>query len=246
MIWLRKDPLYAMPALREAMQRHKNKANGPRGFYSGILQHMRALPELRQPLLDLATEPTLKLVYLQFAVTEEDFKKALGLLLEQQPSLASLGPTDQKVLFRLWYQRGDKAALVKALEENPQWKVNGWLVLADDRASKGDFEGAYALATDYLPKPAVGESLRNADLAQLRRDFLFNPTDIARGIRLAAALRSKSLLDEALSTLDKVSGLPGAPASVFYEQALIFARKSDYQKAWDRLKAYIDTLPRDS
>jgi O-antigen ligase/tetratricopeptide (TPR) repeat protein len=245
-IWLKHAPLYAIPALREAMQRDKVRAYGLWGFYGAMLQQLRDFPELGHPLLDLATEPKLKLVYLYYCVTDTDFKAALAALMEQAPNLDSLASPERRQLFRLWYDKGDRKELIAKLEKNAEWKADGWPIVAEDLASKGDFRAAYQVATDYLTPPLESQGTRDSDLAQLRRDFLFNPTDIARGLRLYGALRAKGMIDDAIYTLEKVARLPEPPPSVIYEQAVMYARKNDYSKAWERMKAYLAVVPKDA
>lgn len=245
-IWLKFNPIYSIPAIREAMQRDKSRSYGYWGYYTRMLPQMANYPELRIPLLDLANDPKLKLHYLSNAVTETDFQTALASLLEQAPNLESLSSPERRQLFRLWYDRGDRKSLISKLEKNTEWRADGWQILAENSAATGDFKGAYQVVSDNLPPPMENQGTRDSDLAQLRRDFLFNPTDIARGLRLYGALRAKGMIDDAIYTLEKVSKLPEPPSSVIYEQAVMYARKDDYSKAWERMKTYLATIPKDT
>ena len=238
------QPLYAVPAIREAITRDHVRSQE---FYSLSLSYMNTFPELRQPLRLLATEPKQKLLYLAYAKDQKDFDSVLHILLEETPTLDAITSADRRTLFRLWYQFGDRARLISILEKNPEWRQQGWSVLAEHRAIAGDYRGAYQLAAEALEVPAKAASGHGSDLSQMRRSFLNNPTDVERGLELYEVYKSRdATLDDASITLEKVARLPNAPIRVLYEQAVIFARKGDYAKAWGKMKAYIDQLPRDS
>ncbi len=238
-IWFKYHPEYALPAIREAMRRDRV---GAYSSYQFLLSRLPDFPELRDSIRSLANEPKLKLYYLQSALDEKDFTAELTKLLDEQPNLESFTQTDRRMLFWSWYQKGDKAKLISLLEQNAEWRTDGWSILANFKASKNDFRGAYQLALDNLIPPSGGAVIRNGDVGQLRRTFFLNPLDLARGLDLYEAQKAKGLLDEALATLEKLASLPGTTPKITYEQAIIQARKGDYAKAWDRMNAYISLL----
>ena len=244
-LWLKHQPIYSLPALREAMLRDRGHAYGAKGFYEVALTQMRDFRELRTPLLHLATEPKLKLAYLNHALDDDDFNAALAALLDQAPNLETLSSAERRQLFRLWYDRGDKADLIAKLEKDADWRTDGWQVMAENAASKGEFKTAYQIASDNIPVPNETEATRDGNIPQLRREFLFNPTDVGRGLRLYGAQRAKGLIDDAVITLEKVARLPDPPASIIYEQAVMYSRKEDYVRAWERMKTYLSGLPKD-
>ncbi len=235
-VWLQYYPAYAPAAWREAMRRDSEFASL---FYANNLATLREHPELRSALRSLATTPRLKLDYL-ISCNGEDFAVALAELLEIQPTLEGFSSFERYRLFHFWYTIGDRKQLIARLEQEASWRADGWPLLAQDLTARGDFRGAYKLAFEYLPPPARGGSAGKGDLAQLRRDFLFHPTDFNYGFVLAEAESSKGLISDALVTLDKVSQLPNAPDRVLYEQAVLLSRKGDHAAAWNKMRSYID------
>jgi len=238
-IWFRYHPEYALPAVREAMRRDRA---GAFSAYQYLLIKLVEFPNLRDSVRSLAIEPKLKLAYLQSALDANDFSEELRELLDMQPNLESFTPLERRTLFRSWYEKGDKVKLVSALEQNNDWKRDGWPTLANDRASKSDFKGAFQLAFDHLIPPLGGAVTRNSDISQLRRTFFLNPLDLGRGLDLYEAEKAKGLLDDALVTLEKLAQLPGSTPKVVYEQAIIQSKKGDYVKAWDRITTYISLI----
>jgi len=236
-VWLKYHPTYAPAAWREAMRRDSTQADA---FYvNGALSALREHPEIRPALRSLATTPKQKLGYLT-TCGKEDFSEALVDLLEIQPDLEDFSPDERLRLFQSWYDVGDRKQLIARLEQDAAWCAEGWPVLAQDRAAQGDFRGAYQLALKYLPSPAESRASRDGDLAKLRKDFLFHPTDFNYGFALFEAESRKDLIDDALVTLDKISQIPDAPARVLYEQAVLLSRKGDDAAAWEKMKAYIE------
>lgn len=236
LIWARYHPAYAPAAWREAMRRNSSRADE---FYRLALESLREHPEIRSALRNLASTPKQKLRYLG-SCTAAEFADALAELLEAQPTLQNFSSDERLGLFNIWFAIGDRNQLVARLEQDPTWRSAGWPVLAQARAAQDDFRGAYQLAVENLPPPAESSASRKGDLAQLRRDFLFHPTDFSYGFALFEAESSKGLINEALITLEKISQLPNAPARVLYEQATLLSRKGDHAAAWEKMKAYIE------
>jgi len=241
-IWFRYQPEYALPAIREAMRRDHVSAFS---VYQYLISKLTEFPNLRNSVRSLALEPKLKLAYLLSTLEEKDFSEELRALLDMQPNLESFTSLERRMLFSAWYQKGDKARLISLLEQNNDWKKDGWPILANDKASKSDFKGAFQMAIDHLFAPPGGAIARNSDISQLRRTFFLNPLDLGRGLDLFEAEKSKGLLDDALATLDKLAPLPGSTLKVTYEQAIIQSKKGDFVKAWDRINAYITLVGTD-
>jgi hypothetical protein len=234
-LWLKYHPGYALPALREAMKRLKERGLE---FYNNVLVGVAGNPELRRKMLDLATEPKYKLSYL-FSVEGKEFFDCLEKLLEQDPRLETLTPEERLSLFKLWYQRGERPRLLRMLAEDKGWRADGWPVLAEDLATKGDFRGAWQLAMDAIRPPTYKPVSRGGDIAELSRSFTMHPTDSSYGLELYELQKSRGLWDDALMTLDKLSHLPEAPKRFLYEQSVILERKGDYVRAWEKMKQYM-------
>jgi hypothetical protein len=236
LVWLQYYPAYAPAAWREAMRRDVSQADE---FYVSAFLSLREHPEIRPAVRGLAMTARQKLDYI-VSCGPKDFTEAVADLLEAQPTLENFSPDERLRLFDTWFAVGDRSQLIARLENDANWRSSGWPVLAKCRAAQGDYLGAYRLALEYLPPPAAGSGSRSSDLAQLRRDFLFHPTDFNYGFALFEAESAKGLISDALDTLDKVAQLPNAPSRVLYEQAVLLSRKGDYAAAWEKMKAYIE------
>lgn len=234
--WLRYYPAYAVPALREAMKRFKERSQE---FYNTVLASLYEHPDLRRQLADLATDPKYKLTYLSYAADGQDFNRCLDSLLEQDPKLDTLTPDERLALFQLWYQRGDRARLLRMLGQEIAWRKSGWPVLSEDLAAKGDYKGAWQLASENVEPPLGRPFERNGDIPQLSRAFLMHPTDASYGLELYDTQKAKGLFDDALMTLGKLAQLPDPPKRLLYEESQILAKKGDFAKAWEKMSQYL-------
>ena len=241
--WMHYDPVYGLPAAREALRRHPQRSVE---FFANFLGHVTAHPELRPHFRAMAaSDPKLRLAYLS-STTGEEFKMELQALLDAYPELEVYTDRERLQLFQLWHARGDAAELLNALESNPSWREDGWTVLATQKAKDGNFRAAFELAMSHVSLPSESGARRKGSLAELNRVFLYNPTDISRGLDLYDAQRTQGLYDAALATLDQLSAVPQAPAKVLYERAVIFAKKGDYAKAWDAVQDYMKRVEKPS
>lgn len=229
-IWLRHNPHYALIAWRDLMRRW------PSFNYSGFLQHAKEHPELLGPLWSLATTVNLKMEYLSYVTTREEFDRCLRSLLTQQPELTGLEPVQRERLFNIWYERGNQAALIAALESTPKWRDDGWRILAEHYARNSDFKRACETVVPYLPSIIRTAPGTSTDIPNLERALLYNPTDARRGIDLFQAQKTQGDVDGALRTLEKVSAIPNAPPYVRQEIAALYIIKQDFRRAWEQLR----------
>lgn len=234
LLWIRYRPKYSIPAWRQALERDHSRASQ---FFTTLCSYLESEPELRTSVRDLATDPRLKLAYLDYA-TSDDFAPVLQELLRMQPALNLFTSEERLKLFRLWHEKGDRSSLLDALDRNPAWRATGWPILASDSASAGDFKRACHIAMENVTPTIDGTTRRTGSLEQLRQAFLFHSTDYSYGLDLYEAEKAKNLMDDALRTLEKVSQIPGAPRKYLFDQAVLLIRKDDYAKAWDKLRAY--------
>lgn len=240
LLWMRYRPKYSIPAWRQALERDHARASQ---FFATLCGFLPNEPELRASVRDLATDPRLKLAYLDYA-TSEDFAPALQALLHLHPALNLFTPEELLKLFRLWYAHGDRSTLLNALDRNPTWRTAGWPILASDSAAAGDYKRACQLVMENVTPTIDGTTRRTGSLEQLRHAFLLHSTDYSYGLDLYEAEKAKNLMDDALRTLEKVSQIPGAPQRYLYDQAVLLIRKDDYAKAWDKLCAYLELRDR--
>ena len=232
-IWLAYEPRLAVPAWREFLAR--NPVNKP-DHYQAMLMDTSRIPGMHEQLRTLATSADLQLIYLQYS--QGDFKTTLSSMLANSNILDGLDPEDRTRFLRLWQERGDRDALRAFLEKNALLHVDGWQLLAEERARVGEFQSAYELAVKFIPIPTSPTAAGIENIAQLEKNFLFNQTDPRRGVDLYFAQKARGQLNEALGTLEKISVLPNAPGYLKYEMASIHALKQDHRTAWELLHAY--------
>lgn len=236
MLWMKYRPKYSVPAWRLAVERDRPRANQ---FFITLCTFLKTEPELRTSVRELATDARLKLAYLDYA-TSEEFDPVLRELLQLQPTLNLFTPEERLKLFRQWYERGDRATLLTALDRNPTWRTDGWPILASDRAAAGDYKRACQVVMENVIPPSEGTSRRTGTLEQLRHAFVLHSTEYSYGLDLYEAEKGKNLMEDALHTLEQISQIHGAPRKYLYEQAVMLSRKGDPAKAWDKMCAYLE------
>ncbi len=229
-IWLDYNPSFALIAWRDVLRRW------PGYNYWAMLQHARQHPELLEPLWSLATTANLKMEYLYQVTSREEFDVCLRSLLTQQPDLEGLEPAQRERLFGIWYQHGNPAALVSALETNRKWRDDGWRLLAEHYARNSDFQRACQTVIPYLPSVIRTAPGTSTDIPALERALLYNPTDARRGIDLFQAQKTQGDIDGALRTLEKVAAIPNAPPYIRQEIAALYIMKQDFRRAWEQLR----------
>lgn len=236
-IWLDYNPVYGVAALREAMKRDPASAST---YFGHRTWRVEAYPALRPHFFAIAaSDPKLTLAYLQYASPSE-FNWLLNALLGQHPTLAVFTPQEKLRTFQIWSEKGDVAKLIRMLEDNLEWRREGWTVLATQKAKEGDFQGAYDLAMHHVRVPTkLGSASVEADkVPDLAKKFDRNPADILQGFVLYEAQRKHDRDDEARATLERLAQLPTVPARVYFERATLFAEKSDYTRAWEGIIEY--------
>lgn len=237
--WQYYKPVNGIPAMREAMRRDPLSVNFN---YEMRLSGMLTAPELRPHFYAMAeSDPKLTLAYLPFA-TPTEFSRLIERILASYPTLAMYSKKEQQRLFKVWYEKGDQEQLIRLLQENLEWRTQGWRVLAEHKAKSGDFRAAYELVLSSVPSPTKIIASSDVKLEQLEKAFTANPTDLAAGIRLYETQRTQMHLDEALITIAEVVKLPEAPPRVFHERAALMARKEDYEGAWKAISEYVKRM----
>lgn len=234
--WLEIDPQFSVIGWREFLRRYPEAAPGIYGYYRMMLNHSSQRPALRESLWSLAISAELKLDFLEGVQTKEEFDRCLRSLLAMQPDLAGLEASQRERLFTLWYQTGDRDALISALEARPKWKDDGWRILAEHYARESQFERACQTAAPYLPSVIRTAPGASTDIPALERALLYNPTDARTGIDLFQAQKAQGDLDGALRTLEKVAANPTAPSYVRQEIASLYIAKKDFRRAWEQLR----------
>lgn len=234
--WLDFEPAFSVIGWRAYLQRYPKSAPGIYGYYRMMLNHANLHPQLREPLWHLATTVELKLDFLEGVRTREEFDRCLRDILSSQPNLDGLQTTQRERLFEIWYQHGDQAALIAALETNRKWRDDGWRILAEHYARNSEFEKACQTVVPYLPSVIRTAPGTSTDIPALERALLYNPDDARRGIDLFQAQKTQGDLDGALRTLERIATIPNAPPFVRQEIASIYIMKQDFRRAWEHLR----------
>lgn len=234
--WLGYEPAMAIPAWREAIQRHPEVAAGTYGRLSQWVAWSMPYPKLWDSLWDLAATPALKLAFLHHSFPPDEWKRRLSMLLSDPDAIEMLSEKDREDLFKLWHQRGNREQLMMALQQHPEWQGAAWRLLAEDLASKSRFKEAYELVSRWLPQPTPPGQNSKLSLGELERAFVFSPTDARTGMELYWAQMRLNLHQEALYTLQKLEGLPNAPAYLPQEFASVHAAMGEYRLAWEFIR----------
>jgi O-antigen ligase/tetratricopeptide (TPR) repeat protein len=238
-VWLNYDPQYAVVGWREFLRRYPKPDPGDYGnyvHYQMMLFYSTQHPELREALWTLASTSEFKFEFLRTVKNKEEFERCLRSLLEQQPDLKGLEPSQRESLFSMWYQLGNQAALVSILETNRKWRDDGWRILAEHYARNSDFQRACQTSLPYLPSLVRTPPGTSTDIPALERALLYNPTDARCGIELFQAQKTQGDLDGALRTLEKVVTFQNAPPYVRQEIATLYMMKQDFRRAWESLR----------
>ncbi len=235
-VWLRIEPMLAVPAWREALRREKTEDVSR---YWRMLEAARQNPELRSQVRDLASNPRLMLAYLKSCDSGEEFREALGELLSRYPTLEGMTGPDRAELFHWWANRGDRKYLADMIDTHKDWLKDGWRFRAAEYAAVGKFKDAVELVLANVVTTINFTADASYNIEQLQKDFAFNPSDAARGFRLAMAQRDRKQWDAAVQTLEKISLQPTAPKHVYFELGKTLGMKEDYPKAWEQLNRYL-------
>jgi tetratricopeptide (TPR) repeat protein len=220
---------------REALSTLAN----PRAFYSSIYSFVKDDADLRERWRQLA-EPNKEcaLIFLQNA-TPAEFQIELGRISIEDPELQKFTPTELKALFDLWYQRGEKLALAEAVRAHPDWEKSAWKELARIYADYDDFHQAYDTLVRYagvqLPKPAPNESID-----ALANRFRVSDASETDGLLLARAEADHGQIDDALAVVNVLSRRPRPSLLITYVEAELWARKSDWARAWQAMWRYVE------
>jgi tetratricopeptide (TPR) repeat protein len=235
-VWLPTQPVLAATAWQEALRRAG--PNRP-GVYSQMLTKASLRNrQVGQILAEMGvTHHDLALPYLA-RISGDDFNRALGKVLENDPDLKSFTETEKLALFTYWSERGDGEKLSRATEQHPDWLQYAWFGLAKSKASKGDFRGAYELTQHYGEPVALPRINSNADILQLESQYRGSPDSYAIGYTLYRAQKQKGRIDDALQTVRHFSERKNSPVYWKYLEAELWAEKQTYDRAWKAWESF--------
>jgi hypothetical protein len=229
--WLPYRPVLAVSAWREALRRAGPLR--PQVFASMLSDTSLKNSEVSSVLeaIGLSQHP-LVLPYLNRA-SDASFNRALAQLLRNDPNLQSFSETEKLALFALWSERGDPGEISRAVEQHPDWLRYAWAGMAKYTADKKDFRAAYELTQRFGEPVALPLVAANLSVQELQKRFDHAPYNYRIGYELYRAQIQNGRLDDALLTARHFSELPNFPAYFHFLEAQCWAKKQDWEHAWN-------------
>jgi len=229
--WLSTHPVYAITAWREALRLAGERRSEILGqMLSLAAEHRRDLiPQLEEAVIE---QHDLAVVYLERRHNEE-FPVALRRLLEHDPNLETFSGEERAELFRLWSERGDLAALARAVEAHPDWMDRAWPGVAKYYASQKNYRGAIELARRRTEEPRLPLAPTTAALGELEQAFRARPDNYETGLQLYREQARLGRNDDALMTARHFTEHAGAPRYFYFLEAESWAAKGNWERAWE-------------
>jgi tetratricopeptide (TPR) repeat protein len=223
-------PSLALTAWIEALRRAGPQ---PPGLYARMLGIAHeSSPRLYDGLVDFGiARPDLAPIVLEHSGGAQ-FTSALQRYLDQDPTLQTMTVEEKTALFKHWAERGDPAALARAVETHPDWMPFAWRGLAKYQAAQKNFRVAVELIRRYGEKPTLPPVARNSSIDQLRQALHADPDNYNLGFQLYQAQMQQALIDEALVTVRHFTDLPAAPRYFHFLESEAWAAKQDWERAW--------------
>ena len=232
LVWLDADePDLAFDIWKEGMRRLPQNALA---IYSDVFGAIRNNADLRDRWRKLGEKDKRYLLIFLREAESVEFQIELQQLLADDPALRAFTPDELKLLFALWYGKGDKLWLAQTLQEHSEWKKIAWRQLARVYADYQDYRQAFETADQFLPQIDKAESSSPSESpVELALRFRTNPTDLSAGEALALALAREGKIDGALSTLRAMRDLPGSPKYLPALEGRLWAKEQDWKRAWN-------------
>jgi O-Antigen ligase len=234
--WLPYRPVLAVAAWREALRRAGPLR--PEVYSSMLSDASLSSPEV-SPFLEAIglSEHDLALPYLD-RLSDASFNRALAQLLRNDPNLQSFSETEKLALFAFWSERGDPEEISQAVEHHPEWVPYAWLGMAKHNASRNDFRAAYELTQQYGEPVALPRVAANFSLQDLENRFAAAPNNYGIGYELYRAQMQSGRVDDALLTARHFSERPNSPAYFHFLEAQCWAKKQNWERAWNAWQAF--------
>lgn len=141
------EPDLAVETWAEGMHRMPQTAHQ---LYANIFGVIQSDPELRERWRQLADHNKKCLITFLRVADGTEFQIELQQLLEEDEYLRLFNDEDLKLLFALWYEKGDKLWLAETLQEHPDWKKIAWPQLAHAYVDYQDYRQAFETASQFL------------------------------------------------------------------------------------------------
>jgi len=209
-------------------------------LYSKIFEAIQDDADLRDRWRQLGHIDRRCLPILLRSTNNLEFEIELERLFSEDPQLHSLTPAELKTVFHAWYERGDKLRLAETLQQHPEWQKVAWRELARSLADNQDYRQAYETVARFSPPPRLPEIDSRESIGSLVTQFSVGGGTEREGLMLARAEAEHGEIDDALAILKTLSAKPKASPLVYYLESELWARKGEWQKAWQALSQFIN------
>ncbi len=235
-IWLDLgEPDLAFAVWKEGMEKCPESAFG---IYSDLFGIVRNDAALRERWRQLAGDrKRYLLLFLQKAGPVE-FAIESQRILEEDPNLQSFAPAEIPAFFHAWYQHGNKLDLLETLKQHPDWEKIAWRDFVRACADYQDYKQAYETAARFVPPPNLPQTDSREPVASMIRRFRISGNIENDGLPIALAQIKANEPDQALINLKAFAAMAKPPPSVYFLESEIWARKGDWQKAWQAMSQY--------
>jgi uncharacterized membrane protein len=249
-LWLPYDPVQAVAAWREALQRD---VDVPEGLWRNIHDQLLPLPNGEDYASLLSkSRPLFRFEFLQ-EVSPARFVEEWADEMQRDPALAQYTPTQRESLLLRWAMV-DGPATLNYLKGRPNIGPDFWLVEAYALASAANFADAFSLARQHLeerPIPDISPS-GPADIETLQANYEADSGSLERGVVLlraqldaAKAAETPEALDAAnaaaLKTLDQMAEkIDPAPLFIAWWRADLDAKAGHLDLAWAAIQPYLE------
>lgn len=235
LVWRRVYPPLAVEAWRESLRRRPDRYRAH--YYDLILGYGANDPALRRRLLPLAGDDIdLQLSYYAGAPRDE-VEGFISKLLLRDPALNGLAASQMRKFFQIWNERGNRPALIEALESHKGWQKAGAPILSDYYAKSGNFERAYLTLRPFMKTPKWPESGGDS-LAEMERRYYMTPENFGNTYSLIHSRMDRGEMAIALVALRKVTSLPNCPGYFHFLEAECAAAQQNWPQAWEALNRY--------
>ena len=234
--WLSYRPELAALSWAEALERMPLEEGNRK--YARYLEFAKPYPRLRSQLESMAGTNIARNIILLNYVDPDRFAQMLGNFLKQNPRLDQLQPSDQRAFFDVWVGKGKPEEAIAAMEKNPRLLPNSNISLASAYARLKQFEKACELAFQTLTTPQFPKLKTVGSEAELSRDF-YSQNGLGAGMALYQLQSQRKDYYAALSSLERLETLPGAPLYLKYYKARLLAANGNWEIAWVTIDEYI-------
>jgi O-antigen ligase len=213
--------------------------NAP-GLYREIYQFVQGDPDLVDRWRILGRENRECLLIFFRSASPAEFQIELNRLLAQDPELKVFDASEKTLVFRAWYDRGDKLDLAEALRTHPDWERIAWQELAHILAEYGDYGAACEIVQKYAQLPTIPDLARDASVANLEMQVRLYPNEVDTAAALCVALAKAGRIDESLLRIEATRRRAGSPSYLAVLEAQLWAGKGDWRKAWSALARFAE------